>query len=77
MVVIAGKHILNCYPHNLKVVGSNPTPATKIFIIKINKLQDKAVSKEAAFFAFFNRFLTSSLSVNLTKKVDGHFLCLQ
>ena len=39
--------------HNLKVVGSNPTPATKIFIIKINNLQDKAVSKKAALFAFF------------------------
>jgi hypothetical protein len=59
--------------HNLKVVGSNPTPATKIFIIKINNLQDKAVSKKAALFAFFNRFLTSSFSVILTKKVNGHF----
>jgi len=29
IIVIAGKHILHCYPHNLKVVGSNPTPATK------------------------------------------------
>ena len=47
--------------HNLKVVGSNPTPATKIFIIKINQLQDKAVSKEPAFFAFFNRFSTKSV----------------
>jgi hypothetical protein len=73
MVVIAGKHILYCYPHNLKVVGSNPTPATNLFIIKINHLQDKVVSKEAALFAFFNRLLTSSFSVILTKKVNGHF----
>ena len=53
-----GKYLLHHHTHNLKVVGSNPTPATKLFVIKINKLQDKAVSKEAAFFAFFNRFLT-------------------
>ena len=72
-----GKYFLHHHTHNLKVVGSNPTPATKIFVIKINQLQDNAVSKEAAFFALFNRFLTSSLSVILTKKVDGHFLCLQ
>jgi len=72
-----GKYFLHHHTHNLKVVGSNPTPATKLFVIKINQLQDKATPSGVAFFAFFNRFLTSSLSVNLTKKVNGHFLCLQ
>ena len=41
MTDIAGKGFLLSYTHNLKIVGSNPTPATN----KINEL--------AAFWAVF------------------------
>ena len=41
-----------CQAHNLKVVGSNPTPATNLF----NKINDLYAPQELRFLGFFLRF---------------------
>ena len=38
-----------CQAHNLKVVGSNPTPATNLF----NKINDLHAPQELRFLGFF------------------------
>ena len=45
--------------HNLKVVGSNPTPATNLFN-KINNLYDPQELKFLGFFVFKTKNLTKS-----------------
>ena len=50
---------VKCQAHNLKVVGSNPTPATNLFN-KINNLYDPQRLRFFGFFVFYDQKLVKS-----------------
>ena len=52
-----------CQAHNLKVVGSNPTPATNY----INKINNLYAPQELQFFGFFCILILITITEWLTK----------
>ena len=69
-VYIQPKMEQKCQAHNLKVVGSNPTPATNLF----NKINSLHAPQELMFWGFF--VVTLSVCANYYANRSSGFLFL-
>ena len=60
-----------CQAHNLKVVGSNPTPATNY----INKINDLCVPSKTSVFGIFLRFKPDNDYRVINKVINARQVC--